>query len=349
MRIAITGATGNVGTALLRQLGDEPDINVVGIARRIPPDTAPYDRVDWHSIDLGDPDSVGPLTEAFQGADAVVHLAWQIQPSNRRALLRRTNLTGTRRVVQAMGDAGVRKLVYASSIAAYAPGPKDRRVDESWPTTGIAVSGHSADKAAVEAILDRVEWDQPDLQLIRLRTALVFQYDAGAQVTRYFLGRFTPAALFRPGRVRVIPSNKRLRGQVVHADDAARAYVCALRSDLRGAFNIATEPVLDARQVAEEVGARVVPVPLWLLRTLTRLAWRAKLLPTEPAWLDLTTSVPLVDCARAERELGWRPGRNARQTVRELVMGIVEGAGTASAPMRPASRRTRHRLGVRPA
>ncbi|GAB3818793.1 hypothetical protein GCM10027605_71970 [Micromonospora zhanjiangensis] len=44
MRIAVTGATGNVGTALLRQLADEPDIEVVGIARRLPPaDTSPYE------------------------------------------------------------------------------------------------------------------------------------------------------------------------------------------------------------------------------------------------------------------------------------------------------------------
>ncbi|MFD0822737.1 NAD-dependent epimerase/dehydratase family protein, partial [Micromonospora zhanjiangensis] len=345
MRIAVTGATGNVGTALLRQLADEPDIEVVGIARRLPPaDTSPYEGVEWHSIDLGEPSSLEPLTEVFKGVDAVVHLAWQIQPSQRRARLRRTNLTGTRRVMCAMRDAGVRKIVYASSVAAYAPGPKDRRVDEGWPTTGIGVSGYSADKAAVEAFLEGCEWDQPDLQLIRLRTALVFQHDAGAQVTRYFLGRHTLRALLGPGRVRLLPGNRRLRGQVVHADDAARAYVCALRSSARGAFNIATDPVLDPWMVAEEVGATVVRTPLMLLRGLTRLAWRLHLVRTEPAWLDLTTAVPLVDCSRAERELGWRPGRDAQQTVRELMTGIAEGAGTTSAALRPASSRTRRRL-----
>src|SRR5262249_39659276 len=142
MRIAITGATGNVGTALLRRLADEPDIDVVGLVRRPPrPDAGPpYDKVTWHSIDLGDPKRTDELADCFTGADAVVHLAWQIQPSRHRGQLRRTNVDGTRTVVRALQQSNVPKLVYASSIGAYGRGPKDRRVDENWAVTGIGSS-----------------------------------------------------------------------------------------------------------------------------------------------------------------------------------------------------------------
>lgn len=342
MRIAITGATGNVGTALLRRLENEPDIEVLGFARRTPRTGAsPYDRVRWHSVDLGDPGCLAPLTEAFQGVDAVVHLAWQIQPSHRRARLRRTNLTGTRHVIRALKEAGVPKLVYASSVAAYAPGPKDQRVGEDWPTTGVSGSGYSSDKAAVEVMLDGVEWEHPELQVIRLRNCLVFQYAAGAELTRYFLGRLTPVSLLRSGRLPVVPANRQLRGQVVHADDVAEAYLLALRSDRVGAYNIAAEPVLDAEVIAHEIGGRMVRLPMSALRLLSRLAWRVKLIPTEPGWLDLTAAAPLVDCSRAERELGWRPTRSGLETVRELLHGIVAGAGTASAPLRPTPRYSR--------
>ncbi|WP_329105210.1 NAD-dependent epimerase/dehydratase family protein [Micromonospora sp. NBC_01699] len=337
MRIAITGATGNVGTALLRRLTDESDIELVGIARRPPAKDAgsPYGRVRWHALDLGDPDNLDRLTEILRGVDAVVHLAWQIQPSHRRVLLRRTNLTGTRHLLRAIDEAGVPTLAYASSIGAYAQGPKDRRVTETWPATGIGGSGYSTDKAAVEALLDGVEHDHPELRIIRMRQALVFQREAGAQIKRYFIGRILPVGWLRSGRLPVIPRNKRLRAQAVHADDLAEAYVLALRSDRNGAFNIAGEPVLDGPVLAQELGGRTIPVPIFLLRTLAKAAWRLRLLPTEPGWIDLTAGVPLMDCSRAQQELGWHPRHDAREAVRDVLSGIATGAGTSSTALHP--------------
>jgi len=102
MRVVIVGATGNTGTALLRALADEPEVtSVVGIARRLPDrDAPPYSTAEWVTADISstEPDDVvvGRLAEAFRGADAVVHLAWLIQPNRDRDLLRRTNVEGTR-------------------------------------------------------------------------------------------------------------------------------------------------------------------------------------------------------------------------------------------------------------
>ena len=82
LKVAITGASGNLGTALLRRL-TEPDAGVAeirGLARRRPPDVAPYSGVTWHLTDLGEPDSEATLAEFMDGADAVVHLAWALQP-----------------------------------------------------------------------------------------------------------------------------------------------------------------------------------------------------------------------------------------------------------------------------
>ena len=132
MRIVVVGASGNVGTAVLRRLRREPGSELAGVARRLPgPDAGePYDGVEWHSCDIGAPDAADRLARIFAGADAVVHLAWQIQPSHDRGTLYRTNVGGSRAVIEAAVRAGVPALVYASSVGAYAPGPKDHPVSE---------------------------------------------------------------------------------------------------------------------------------------------------------------------------------------------------------------------------
>src|SRR3712207_2907413 len=155
MRVVVVGASGNAGTRLLGALADEAAVDsVLGVARRLP--EASFPKTDWAAADV----TSDGLTPLFRGADAVVHLAWTIQPSHDRARLWRTNVEGSERVFRAVADAGVPALVYASSVGAYSPGPKDRTVDESWPTEGIGTSFYSRHKAAVERLLDSVEKDR---------------------------------------------------------------------------------------------------------------------------------------------------------------------------------------------
>src|SRR5689334_11124498 len=123
MRIVVTGASGNVGTSLLDALrADERVTEIVGLARR--PPATPGERTTWVRADV----VTDPLEGVFDGADAVVHLAWAIQPSHDPRTLRAVNVDGSRRVFRAAAAAGVGALVHASSIGVYSPGPKDRRV-----------------------------------------------------------------------------------------------------------------------------------------------------------------------------------------------------------------------------
>ena len=120
--------------------------------------------------------------------------------------------------------AKVPALIYASSVGAYSPGPKDRRVDESWPTAGIATSFHSRHKAEVERRLDRLQAEQPQLRIVRLRPGLIFKREAATEIRRLFLGPLVPGVRLRSSLVPVCPEVPGLRFQAVHSDDVAEAY-----------------------------------------------------------------------------------------------------------------------------
>ena len=155
----------------------------------------------------------------------------------------------------------MRTLGYASSVGAYSPGPKDRRVDESWPTDGVSTSFYGRHKAAVERLLDRFELEQPRIRVVRLRPGLIFKRDAASGIRRLFAGPLLPSPLMRPAILRVVPNLDGLRVQAVHSLDVADAYRRAVIGDARGPFNVVAEPVLDAPRIAALFDAHLVSVP----------------------------------------------------------------------------------------
>ena len=331
MRVVVVGASGNVGTSLLRALADEPSVDsILGLARRIP--DADFRKTEWRQADI----ARSPLRPHFEGADAVVHLAWLIQPGRDKQTLHEVNVDGSARVFGAAAAAGVRTLVYASSVGAYAPGPKDRRVDESWPTTGIASSFYSRHKAQVERLLDRFEHEHPDTRAVRLRPGLIFKREAGSGIRRLFAGPFLPNALVQRRLIPVVPAHPRLVFQAVHSYDVGHAYRLALVNEqARGAFNIAAEPVLDPPELGRALDALPVRVPAALLRGAAALSYRLRLQPSEPGWVDMGLGSPLMDTTRARSELGWSPEYSSSQALLALLDGIRAGAGIETPPLEP--------------
>jgi nucleoside-diphosphate-sugar epimerase len=333
MKVVVIGGTGNVGTSVVRALSADPAIeHIVGVARRLPRLTLP--KTEWIQADI----TRSSLVPILDGADAAIHLAWAIQPSRDDNALRATNVDGSLRVFDAVSKARVSTLVYASSVGAYSAGPKDREVDESWPTEGIETSFYSRHKAEVESLLDEFERGEPGIRVVRLRPGLIFKREAATEIRRLFLGPLVPRIAFSKRALVAIPDVERLRFQAVHSDDVAQAYRLALLSeDARGAYNVAADPVLDPAVLAEALGARRVKVPARVLRGLAALTWRTRLQPTPEGWLDMALGVPLMSSMRARDELGWAPRKDATATLLELLGGLRAGAGLDSPPLDPAS------------
>jgi nucleoside-diphosphate-sugar epimerase len=266
----------------------------------------------------------------------VVHLAWLIQPGRDKQQLHEVNVEGSARVFRAVAAAGVPRLVYASSIGAYAPGPKDRGVDESWPTTGIQSSFYARHKAEVERLLDGFEADHPATRVVRLRKALVFKREAASGIRRLFAGPFLPGFLMQPRMIPVVPAHERLVFQAVHSYDVGDAYRLAIvNDDAHGAFNIAADPVLDPDELARTLGARTLRVPRGLLRGGAAVTYALRVQPTEPGWVDMAFAVPVMDATRARTELGWTPERSSADALLDLLQGMREGAGLDTPPLEP--------------
>ena len=134
--------------------------------------------------------------------------------------------------------------------------------------------------------------------------------------------------------------------QLVHSLDVGEAYRLAATRDVSGAFNIAAEPEIDGRAVAEAIGARTLTLPARVVRALAAATWRARLQPTSPDWLDLALGVPLLDSSRAREELGWTPKRDGLETIRELLHGLADRAGGPTPPLRRGDRVAEIRAGV---
>ena len=330
MRIVVVGATGNVGTSVLSALlADERVESVLGLARRIPDWNA--ERVEWARADVLETDLV-PL---FRGADAVVHLAWLIQPTRDRGLLWHANVDGSTRVFRAAADAGVRSLVHASSIGVYSPGPKNRPVDESWPAGGIPTNEYSRYKVEVERRLDRFEREHPDIRVVRLRPTLIFKRESATEQRRLFAGPFLPRALLEPGRLPFVPYIPELVFQAVHSYDVGNAYWLAVAGEARGAFNIAAPPTLDTTVIAQLLRARTVRMSARATRALASLAYRARLTPIPPSWLDMALGVPLLDTTRAQTELGWVPSYTGERAIADVLDGMRHASGLETPPLSP--------------
>jgi len=332
MRIVVTGATGNIGSALVRRLRAEGTHHLVGLARRLP--DGPDSRgVDWRSVDLSTEACRETLVEAFDGADAVVHLAWGFQPSHDLTYLAELGIGGTRRVLRAVAGTGVPHLVHMSSVGAYSPKKDDRPVDESWPTGGVPSSRYSRHKAAAERLLDRHEASGTGTLVTRLRPGIVGQRAAGSALLRYGVPAFVPAGAL--GLLPVLPMDRRLTIPMVHTDDVAEAIAAVLHQRAGGPFNLAADTPVTAAVIADALGARLVHVPSAVVRAAMSAAWHARLQQVDTGWLDMGFALPMLDTARARTELGWAPGKDGPEVFAEVVEGMKEAASGRTPVLRP--------------
>lgn len=329
LTVAVTGATGNLGTSVVQALAHDSRIDrVIGIARRTPEWSV--DKTTFVAVDIAEDDVIPVLT----GVDVVVHLAWRFQPTRDPVSTWNSNVFGAISVFDAARDAGVRKLVVASSVGAYSPGPKHPPgVDERWATDGWPGAAYTREKAYLERALDTFELENPLMNVVRMRPAFVFARSAGDEQRRLFGGPFLPRFLVRRWVIPFVPNLPGLTMQAVHSYDVGQAFLEATVRDVRGPFNIAAEPILSPTVLARTLRAPLVVVPTPVVRGVLSALWHLRLVPTSPDLLDAVLRIPVMNTARAQRELGWSPTRSATEAVAEFFEGNKADAAVATPPL----------------
>lgn len=182
-------------------------------------------------------------------------------------------------------------------------------------------------------MLDTYERQHPQIRVVRMRPGFLFKETAASEQRRIFGGRHLPGPLIRPDLLPFVPDLEGLRFQVMHTDDAAEACRLALLNDVRGAFNLAADPPVDAQVLAELLDARIVRLPRRAVRAALAAAWGLHAVPASPHLFDAVLRLPLLDSTRAREELGWRPEWSATEAIEEFLRGVRKGSGEATEPL----------------
>jgi UDP-glucose 4-epimerase len=324
LTVAVTGPTGDIGRALMRTLEGTPQVGrVIGMARSpFDPAEAGLSKAEYRRGDILDRDAVEGLVA---GADVIVHLAFIIFGGPEET--RKINLQGTHNVFEAAARAGVSRLVYTSSVAAYGfhadnPLPLTEEVEPR----GSEELYYSAQKAELEELLRQtLAGSKTEAYVFRpcivagrdalaVIETLVGQLELGGRIS--FLRR---ALEELPILAPVLP-DPGAPFQLVHHDDVADALVAAIiRRGKPGIYNLAGEGELRVRDLARAMGWYSVPVPAGAVDALAEAIRRVPFLPPEASWINSVRVPVLMDTTKARRELRWRPTNDAADTLLETV------------------------------
>jgi UDP-glucose 4-epimerase len=330
LTVAVTGPTGEIGGSLIDALEASAEVDAVrGMARRpFDPAGAGWRKTTYQRGDILDR---GHLAELFDGADVAVHLAFAIFGD--REETRRINLEGSRNVFEAAVEAGVRRLVYASSVAAYGFHPGNPQpLTEETPAIGSSRFYYSAQKAELEESLDEILAGS-ELGAYVFRPCIV----AGPRATMLIeqtvgavrLGDPTPRlrrhVLERIPLLRPILPDAGVPLQLVHHDDVAAALAAAVEGKGEpGAYNLAGDGEIVISDIARALGWRSIRVPRPALGVGTTVAGRLSFINPQLEWATALATPVLMDTAKAREQLGWEPRFDASETLMQTAVSARE-------------------------
>jgi UDP-glucose 4-epimerase len=324
LTVAVTGPTGEIGQAVVAALERSREVgSILGMARRpFDPQGRGWKKVSYRRGDVLDRTAVDGLVG---DADVVVHLAFMIMGGAKES--REVNLVGSRNVFEASVSAGAKRLVYASSVAAYGfHGDNPQPLTEEVPARGTAAHYYSAQKAEVEAVLAQTLVGATTASYV-FRPCIVAGPDApllidslpytqiSERLPTAVLSLLEGVPILKP----VLPDSG-IPFQLVHHDDVASAMRAAvLGRGTPGVYNLAGPGQLTVRLLAEELGWYTIPVPELAVDTVAEMVGRLGFLPAQAQWIAAFREPMLMSASKARRELGWRPRHDALHTLRETI------------------------------
>ena len=302
MRVGITGAAGYFGRKIIARLEENDSVDrIIGISRR--PWQHSFEKLDYHRLDVRS-DTL-PKLFASNGMDTVIHLAFMLNPIHDEREMHDINVNGTRNVLAAAAEAGVKKVLMSSSTTVYGAWPDNpRRLTEQDPRRGKESRYYYArDKVRLEELCQAWKQEHPKVIVTTLRPCLVLGPTVDQFYSRLLNWRMLPL---------VGGNNPEI--QFIHEDDVARAFEHFTVEDIGGVFNIVGEGAIHWRDIIETAGVRAIKVPKIVLSPLLRLAWWLRLIEVPPAIIDFI-QYPWVAAGDKAKKAGFIPRYSTRKTL----------------------------------
>ena len=292
MRIAVTGSSGYVGTALLRRLAWADWVEAVLAVDVRPPAAAYPESVTFARHDVRE--SLGPLFTEF-APDAVVHLAFVLEPGRNRRAIRQVNLGGTVSALSATAASGARQFLYFGSTTVYGPhGENPEWLTEDSPPRPSPGFQYAVDKLAAEELIEEFARTNPSVGVGVLRGCPVMGPTADNFISRAFA---KPVLIGMSGHDPPM--------QLLHEDDLTDLLERCLRERVTGLYNIAGDGVVRWSEMAAMLGRSVVTLPAPVLYAIATATWTLRIQSESPAaGLGFIQHRWTASTERIRRELG---------------------------------------------
>jgi UDP-glucose 4-epimerase len=327
VRYLITGGSGYIGSRLVERLAGAEGVEILICDVRPPRVFRPG--ISFRALDVRDAAAVGDAVSSWR-PDAVVHLAFVLNPIHDEALMYSIDGEGTHNVLEACSAAGVSQVLVTSSSTAYgAFADNPVPLTEEHPVRGVPEFEYARDKTESDRLCQLWAARHPERVMTIVRPCIVF----GPSVDNYLLRLWTRQpfqadfGLPDPGI------------QFVHEDDVVSALVTLLEGRHAGAFNVAGDGVLPVAECAALIGLPRRRVPLAVMRRMVSVMWRVRASETPPGSLAFAVYPWIVSNEKLKRETGWQPRFSSRETF-EITMrahGKLASHGPVAAVPTPAA------------
>jgi UDP-glucose 4-epimerase len=258
--VAITGASGYVGTKLLERLEQEPSRRKL-VAFDVNSLPLPVHNIAFYRKNVSEPID-DELND--QGVTTLVHLAFNDRRgANRREIdaIHEENLETLRSVMASCASSRVTHLIYLSSHTVYgAHSDNPTPITDDAPMRPSHDFPYAHDKHHCELLLDEYARAQQDVKITVLRSCTVLGHGADNLATQSF---------FHPWMLGVLDYNPPM--QFVYDDDLARVMSIIIQKEIPGTFNVAGDGVVHYREMAKIIKSRLVNLPLFLAYPLVKL------------------------------------------------------------------------------
>lgn len=318
--VAVTGAAGFLGSAIVRRLAADPRcVRLLALDVRRPrglPTVAQY-----HKLDLTLPSADAELAELLsrEGADTLVHASFLAAPTHNTAWAHELEAIGTMHVINAVSEARVHKLVMLSTTLLYGAHPDNPNfLTERHETRGHKRSRFISEKLEAERQVRRFAAESAAHVVTILRCAATIGPTVQNVFTRFFA---RPVAPVLWGYDPLL--------QLLHEDDLCEAVALSVEHDVPGIFNIVGDGVLPYTTVLAMMGKVPLPMPGLLAYPMSRALWVTQVFDSPPSFLDFLRFLCVADGEKARRVMGFSPRHDIRSTIADF-LGVATGRGEAA-------------------